>query len=165
MSLEAAAEPLTFCGTSLQSAAIQIFQQLQSYECRWQELVRAVDPDVMIGYNILNFDFPYLVTRANTLKLPKFMHWGRIRATPLQMRDAQFSSKAYGTHAYKDISIEGARAVRPAHRHPARPQAQQLLPQQRLLALSRCVLNNCSCDFAKPSRCESAFRRGALSGV
>jgi DNA polymerase delta subunit 1 len=75
--------------------------------CRWQQLMAAVDADVLIGYNILNFDFPYLVTRAQTLKLARFMHWGRIRGSALRMRDAQFSSKAYGTHAYKDISIEG----------------------------------------------------------
>ena len=75
--------------------------------CRWQQLVAAVDPDIMIGYNILNFDFPYLVNRAQALKLPAFLHWGRIRGSALRMRDAQFSSKAYGTHAYKDITIEG----------------------------------------------------------
>jgi DNA polymerase delta subunit 1 len=61
----------------------------------------------MIGYNILNFDFPYLVNRAQALKLPAFLQWGRIRNSALRMKDAQFSSKAYGTHAYKDITIEG----------------------------------------------------------
>ena len=69
--------------------------------------MQAIDPDILIGYNILNFDFPYLVTRAETLKIPAFKMWGRIRGSGLVMRDAQFSSKAYGTHAYKDITIEG----------------------------------------------------------
>jgi DNA polymerase elongation subunit (family B) len=102
---------------------------------RWQELVSAVDPDIMIGYNILNFDFPYLVKRAQTLNLPRFMHWGRIRSTALVMRDAQFSSKAYGTHAYKDITIEG------------RVQFDLLTAIQRDHKLSSYSLNNVSSHF------------------
>lgn len=37
------------------------------------------DPDVIIGYNIINFDLPYLLNRADTLKIPQFWTWGRIR--------------------------------------------------------------------------------------
>ena len=118
------------------------------------------------GYNIVNFDLPYLLNRADTLKIPQFWTWGRIRnrcaagrcagvsspglqarragqlaahcaaapgpqshtasvlthphphriCTPYptppihrrcKMRDARFSSKAYGTHDFKEISIEG----------------------------------------------------------
>lgn len=107
------------------------------------------------GYNIVNFDLPYLLNRADTLKIPQFWTWGRIRnrcaagrcagvqcvsspglqacrrhAGPVhpthsptphlssptpphpirrrcKMRDARFSSKAYGTHDFKEISIEG----------------------------------------------------------
>ena len=102
---------------------------------RWQQLVRAVDPDILIGYNILNFDFPYLVTRGKVLKLPNFMYWGRILATPLVMRDAQFSSKAYGTHSYKDISIEG------------RVQFDLLTAIQRDHKLSSYSLNNVASHF------------------
>ena len=94
-----------------------------------------VDPDILIGYNILNFDFPYLVTRAETLKLPAFKLWGRIRNSPLKMKDAQFSSKAYGTHAYKDISIEG------------RVQFDLLTAIQRDHKLSSYSLNNVSAQF------------------
>jgi DNA polymerase delta subunit 1 len=103
--------------------------------CSWQELVAAVDPDLLIGYNILNFDFPYLVQRAETLKLKKFMMWGRIRSQPLRMKDAQFSSKAYGTHAYKDISIEG------------RVQFDLLTAIQRDHKLSSYSLNNVAAHF------------------
>jgi DNA polymerase delta subunit 1 len=111
--------------------------------CRWQQLLRAVDADIMIGYNILNFDFPYLVKRAQTLKIPAFMHWGRIRGTALQMRDAQFSSKAYGTHAYKDITIEG------------RIQFDLLTAIQRDHKLSSYSLNNVSSHFLGAHNIES----------
>ena len=41
--------------------------------------LRMVDPDVLTGYNILNFDSPYVVNRAETLKCRDFAYLGRIR--------------------------------------------------------------------------------------
>lgn len=35
----------------------------------WAEFIRTVDPDIITGYNIQNFDLPYLLTRAQTLKV------------------------------------------------------------------------------------------------
>jgi len=35
----------------------------------WSDFVNEVDPDVVIGYNIAGFDFPYLLDRAKALKL------------------------------------------------------------------------------------------------
>ena len=37
------------------------------------------DPDVIIGYNIINFDLPYLIKRAETLKVTDFPFWGRAK--------------------------------------------------------------------------------------
>lgn len=44
----------------------------------WAEFVRQADPDILTGYNINNFDFPYLLDRAKHLKLKKFPYLGRI---------------------------------------------------------------------------------------
>ena len=35
----------------------------------WAEFVRIVDPDVLTGYNIQNFDLPYLMQRADVLRV------------------------------------------------------------------------------------------------
>lgn len=35
----------------------------------WAEFVRTVDPDIITGYNIQNFDLPYLINRAAALKV------------------------------------------------------------------------------------------------
>jgi DNA polymerase elongation subunit (family B) len=35
----------------------------------WAEFVRTVDADIITGYNIQNFDLPYLLNRAATLKV------------------------------------------------------------------------------------------------
>ncbi|VDN44844.1 unnamed protein product [Gongylonema pulchrum] len=36
---------------------------------KWADFVRTVDPDLFTGYNIQNFDFPYIIERARTLKV------------------------------------------------------------------------------------------------
>lgn len=64
-----------------------------------------MDPDIIIGYNIANFDLPYLVNRAKTLKLEDFFYLGRVKESKLRMKDATFSSKAYGTRETKEISL------------------------------------------------------------
>jgi DNA polymerase delta subunit 1 len=74
---------------------------------RWSDFVVQVDPDIIIGYNINGFDFPYLLDRAKTLKLNKFPFLGRIRNAQTQAKDTQFSSKAFGTRNSKAINIEG----------------------------------------------------------
>ena len=73
---------------------------------RWHDLLVMTDADILIGYNIMNFDLPYLIDRAESLKIPDFLHWGRVKASKIRMRDTQFSSKAYGTRSYKEITIE-----------------------------------------------------------
>lgn len=35
----------------------------------WSTFIRVMDPDVITGYNIQNFDLPYLISRAQTLKV------------------------------------------------------------------------------------------------
>lgn len=56
------------------------------------------------------------------------------------MRDSQFSSKAYGTHEYKDIDIEG------------RVQLDLLLTIQRDYRLSSYSLNSVSAHFLKEQK-------------
>lgn len=45
----------------------------------WRDFIEEVDPDVVIGYNISNFDFPYLMERAKHLKANKFPFLGRLK--------------------------------------------------------------------------------------
>ena len=50
----------------------------------WKEFVEKVDPDVVIGYNIAGFDFPYLMDRAKALKASKFPYLGRMKCKDAQ---------------------------------------------------------------------------------
>lgn len=46
----------------------------------WRDFVEEVDPDVVIGYNIAGFDFPYLLDRAKALKANQFHYLGRLKS-------------------------------------------------------------------------------------
>ncbi|KAI4189296.1 MAG: hypothetical protein L6R41_001565 [Letrouitia leprolyta] len=68
----------------------------------WRDFLEKVDPDVIIGYNIANFDFPYLIQRAKHLKCNRFPYWTRIKNQRSDSKDEKFSSKQMGnreTHA------------------------------------------------------------------
>lgn len=61
----------------------------------WRDFVLQADPDIITGYNIVNFDLPYLLDRATHLKVDRFSQLGRIIGQKASMKDTLFSSKAY----------------------------------------------------------------------
>ena len=74
----AGATPLPAAGPVL-PAEVMSFDDEKALLLRWRDLVLEADPDIIIGYNIVNFDLPYLLNRADTLKIPQFWTWGRLR--------------------------------------------------------------------------------------
>lgn len=46
-------------------AGSQVISSMTEVEMltKWLEFMRAVDPDIITGYNIINFDLPYLLNR------------------------------------------------------------------------------------------------------
>ncbi|KAF8677536.1 DNA polymerase [Rhizoctonia solani] len=75
----------------------------------WRAFVEEVDPDVVIGYNIANFDLPYLLDRARALKGASdgFPHLGRIKHYKTTTKDTHFSSKAFGQRDSKETQLNG----------------------------------------------------------
>ncbi|KAI9733358.1 MAG: DNA-directed DNA polymerase delta [Cirrosporium novae-zelandiae] len=73
----------------------------------WRVFLEKVDPDVIIGYNIANFDFPYLLDRAKHLRLGRFPYWTRLKSTPSRSRDTNLSSKQMGSHNTKLTNTNG----------------------------------------------------------
>src|SRR5579862_3382921 len=74
----------------------------------WKEFLLQVDPDVMIGYNIANFDLPYLIDRARAVKLDdRFPFLGRIQRNKTMVKNTTFASKAFGQRDSKETSIDG----------------------------------------------------------
>lgn len=84
---------------------------------KWSAFLRSVDPDIITGYNVQNFDIPYLLNRADTLAKQKsgnaknvlqgFAQWGRIRNAKAKMSNSTFESAAHGRRTNIDTTIEG----------------------------------------------------------
>lgn len=73
----------------------------------WLRFFVQADADFITGYNITNFDLPYLLDRAKALKLTDFPFLGRIRTAQSTMKDSKFESKGLGKRESKEIKIEG----------------------------------------------------------
>lgn len=91
----------------------------------WRDFIVEADPDVIIGYNIANFDFPYLLDRAKALDVDsEFARLGRyigmlpsscrtmmpnteLLGVKTQTKDTHFSSKAYGQRDTKETVLDG----------------------------------------------------------
>ncbi|CEL92970.1 unnamed protein product [Vitrella brassicaformis CCMP3155] len=96
-------------GTCAPVAGAHVYTFETEYELlqRWSDFLTIVDPDVLTGYNVINFDLNYLITRAGILKVDKFAHIGRIQTAKSKIRDTVFQSRAYGIRENKEINTEG----------------------------------------------------------
>lgn len=73
----------------------------------WGDFVRQSDADVVTGYNIANFDLPYLLNRMRKLKCEGGQLLGRVRGVKAAMRDTTFSSSAYGKTENVETTLDG----------------------------------------------------------
>ena len=73
----------------------------------WRDFVEEVDPDVIIGYNIANFDFPYLLKRAEHLKVSRFPYWSRLKNVKSIETSTNFMSKQIGNRDTKATNTNG----------------------------------------------------------
>jgi DNA polymerase delta subunit 1 len=83
------------------------FKKEEDMMMAWRAFLEEVDPDVIIGYNTSNFDFPYLLDRASHLRLQKFPYWTRLRSTKSFANESKFSSKQMGNRSTKATNTNG----------------------------------------------------------
>ena len=102
---------------------------------KWSDFFTTVDPDVVIGYNTTNFDFPYLLDRAKHLGVAKFPFLGRMKGIRTEAKNSTFTSKAFGTRENRVINLEG------------RLQLDLLQAIQRDYKLRSYTLNSVSAEF------------------
>ena len=93
--------------SNILGAEVFSFDTEQDMLSAFRAFVIQCDPDVLTGYNINNFDLPYLIHRAEFLKLQSFLFLGRVKNVKSKVRDAKFSSKAYGTRESHETNIDG----------------------------------------------------------
>ncbi len=83
------------------------FEREDDLLIQWRDFIKEVDPDIITGYNIVNFDLPYIIERATALKMQNYAFFGRLKNSISKIKSSTFSSKALGTRETKDINIEG----------------------------------------------------------
>ncbi|KAF4463303.1 DNA polymerase delta subunit 1 [Fusarium albosuccineum] len=93
--------------SSIVATQIFEFEKEEKMLSDWQKFLIEVDPDIITGYNISNFDFPYLLDRAKHLKVSGFEYWSRIPSMPSKAKETNFSSKQMGNRDTKATNTNG----------------------------------------------------------
>lgn len=88
-------------------AKVNWFESERQLLSAWERFVIETDPDIITGYNVGNFDFPYILDRASALNMKDFGKLSRIVKTVSKIKAATFSSQAFGTRDTKETNIEG----------------------------------------------------------
>ncbi|CCV01845.1 DNA polymerase (B family) [Invertebrate iridescent virus 22] len=74
----------------------------------FKDLVNEKNPNVVIGYNIFNFDIPYLMDRANHKSIyPVWSQQGFAKGKSGIQREIKWSSSAYKNQEFKFLDCEG----------------------------------------------------------
>lgn len=92
---------------AIYGADVRSFSSEMRLLSAWRDFVIATDPDILTGYNILNFDLPYLLDRAATLGVTQFAFLGRTKTLATTVRDKVLESRAFGKNMNKDVDIQG----------------------------------------------------------
>nr|XP_019534411.2 DNA polymerase delta catalytic subunit [Aedes albopictus] len=98
---------------TLNTCAPIVGSQVLSYKTeqelldKWASFVRELDPDILTGYNINNFDIPYLLNRASHLKVKNFEYLGRITNIRSVVKETVIQSKQMGKRENKYVNFEG----------------------------------------------------------
>ncbi|KAK4137683.1 hypothetical protein BT67DRAFT_415301 [Trichocladium antarcticum] len=85
---------------------VMSFDKEKDMLASWRDFLEKVDPDIITGYNIANFDFPYLLDRARHLGVDGFAYWSRTRVKSFA-KESNFSSKQMGNRDTKATNITG----------------------------------------------------------
>eukprot|EP00965_Chrysotila_dentata_P144742 4781049-Pleurochrysis_carterae.AAC.2 len=67
---------------------------------------------LLLSYNIVNFDLPYLLNRAAKLQIKSFPFFGRIKGMPTRMKDKLFQSKQARAERGADVADVRTRSSR-----------------------------------------------------
>ncbi|KAJ0117571.1 hypothetical protein J7T55_001769 [Diaporthe amygdali] len=93
--------------SSIVATQILEFGKEEDMLMSWRNFLDKVDPDIITGYNIANFDFPYLLDRAKHLKVKGFEYWSRIPSVKSVAKETNFSSKQMGNRDTKATNTNG----------------------------------------------------------
>jgi DNA polymerase delta subunit 1 len=86
---------------------ISSFQKEDEMLEKFNKFLMEFDPDIITGYNINNFDLPYLLNRAEKLKVDDFRKLSKIKSTITKIKHNKGKSKSTKNRDFIDMNIEG----------------------------------------------------------
>ena len=100
---------------SIADANVICFENELDMLLYFKAIVKAFDPDIFTGYNICNFDFPYLIKRAQALsnihgmetERGGFEYMTRYKDSKLSLRETEFQSAQTGKRKRVRIAVAG----------------------------------------------------------
>ena len=70
------------------------------------QVVEDLDPEILTGYNILSYDYPYLDTRISN-RMQDWPHIGRLLRRDPKMHSVSWQSSGYGHNSISQLIMEG----------------------------------------------------------
>jgi DNA polymerase elongation subunit (family B) len=93
---------------SIEGTDVQSYQTEEEVLYAWKELIRRLDPDILMGYNIFGFDMPYVWDRATELGLDNYgVGLGRLSDRECVLIEQRLSSAALGDNVLKYFDMDG----------------------------------------------------------
>ena len=75
---------------------------------KWKDLIINKDPDILSGYNIYGFDYPYLWDRAEELGIiNRYSLLGKFKSKHSTIQEKKLSSSAFGDNSWREITTIG----------------------------------------------------------
>ncbi|EPR79322.1 DNA polymerase delta catalytic subunit [Spraguea lophii 42_110] len=102
-------EQVIFCYKStgdIPGAIVHWYETEREMLIAWKNYLIEKDPDIILGYNIKDFDIPYILERGKVLGIEGFNMWGR-DPRPVKTRESYFSSRALGARNSLEIEVYG----------------------------------------------------------
>lgn len=92
----------------IDGAVVDVCETEAELLCKWALLLRKLDPDVVVGYNIFGFDLNYVMVRAEKLGvLDHFAFMSKLINYKCVITKKELKSKAYGANYYLMVEMPG----------------------------------------------------------
>ena len=91
----------------IEDVDVRSFMTEEKLLSSWADFIRDQDPDVILSYNGVGFDIPFLLKRAEILKVEDFPYLGRLLNKKTKAYTREFNSKQQGKWKQTIINMEG----------------------------------------------------------
>jgi len=92
----------------IEEAEVRRFKSERELLLDFTNLIQSENPDVFVGYNIMKFDWNYMITRAEMLGFyPRFAQLSRVVGERAERKKVSWGSNAYGEQEFKFFDCRG----------------------------------------------------------